>query len=211
MREGNALDSVAGEALALLIPFGGVIGERLAGAIRREITRSMSSALKAAERSSGLSREDLEAWLNQDPRAVPLYLKVLWAAGMNGHDSTMRALGSVLGSAAKASLCGEPDAVEEAELALQALSQMGPKHFRVLAALGESQVTYSQDGSENLRQFTPAYIAERYGWAPHVASMCMINLAAAGLADTQPVLGPLAYVITELGIAVLQAASELPD
>jgi hypothetical protein len=76
--------------------------------------------------ASRLSRENFAKWIDRDPRAVPLYLTVLWAAGMNGHVETFRAMGAVLGQAAEASARQHDDTTGRAEMALRAMSDLTP-------------------------------------------------------------------------------------
>lgn len=89
------------------------MGKRLARSVTAEWRRNTSNALRAAEAASGRSREDFAEWIKEDVRAIPLYLKVLWAAGMNGHDQTLRAMGAVLGSVAQATARGNNEAFED--------------------------------------------------------------------------------------------------
>lgn len=204
------VDELAGDALGTLVPFAGAVGERAAGLIRKEWSRLTSKALKAAEDSSGLAREDLYYWIERDPRAIPLYLKVLWAAGMNGHDATLRAMGAVLGEAARATADGEDEAIVRAELALTAMSDLGPLHFKILAVLNESVVIPGGGGGgDNYSEFTPAFAATRAGLSEPLAAQCMLNLANAGLTELTSVLGANAFPLTELGRAVLRAAEQL--
>jgi hypothetical protein len=200
-------EDLTAEGLGAIVPFGGAIGKRIARSISEEWQRNRSKALRAAEDASGLSREDFAEWAEREPRAIPLYLKVLWAAGMNGHDQTLKALGAVLGQAAKATQRGDEGAFEDAELALRAMAELGPRHFKVLEVLQRGVVTSAgKDGSGVYTQFTPKYVAQQAKLGEDVAHQCLINLAGAGLATTLSVLGGMAYPITDLGRAVLSAA-----
>lgn len=207
--DGNLADNLAGDALGFLLPFGDTIGQRISGVIRKEFSRLTSRALRAAERSSGLTREDLYEWLEREPRAVPLYMKVLWAAGMNGHDATLKAMGAVLGEAATASARGEDEALARAELALQAMSNLGPLHFKVLSVLSESDVIVTEDGGDNFTQFTPAHVSNEGQMSEPLASQCMLNLANSGLTELTSVFGGNAFPLTDLGRAVLRAAEQV--
>lgn len=202
-------DGLAGEAMGVIVPFAGPLGARVMRAARAEWTRLTSDALHAAEKRSGLSREDLAEWVESDPRAVPLYLKVLWAAGTNGHDETLRAMGAVLGEAARASAAGEDAGWDQADLALRAMGDLGPLHFRVLAVLDRSVRVATEGGGDNLTQFTPGYVAEQVSMAPEVASQCLMNLASCGLTQLTSVFGDNAFPLTDLGRAVLRAAEDL--
>lgn len=201
-KDDNLPGSLVGDALGELMPFGATVGKRMAGAVRREWARLTSQALAAAEDSSGLTREDFESWIESDPKAVPLYMKVLWAAGMNGHDQTLRAMGAVLGEAARASAQSRDEALERAELALQAMSGLGPLHFQVLSVLADSVVI----PAKNLTQFTPDYVSDKARMSESLASQCMLNLANSGLTELTSVMGGNAFPLTDLGHAVLRAS-----
>lgn len=208
-RDDSLADDLAGDLAGFVLPVGGSgLGQRLSKAIRREWARNTSAALAAAEASSGLSREDLAEWIEREPRAVPLYLKVLWAAGMNGHDSTLRAMGAVLGHAAKATARGDDDALARAELSLQAMGDLNSLHFRILAVLAESAVVVTDAGGDNLIQFTTRYVSDKAGVPEPLAAQCLLNLASCGLTSLAPVLGDNAFPLTDLGRAVLRAAQQ---
>lgn len=199
----HPIDDAAGDALAAVMPFGNILGQSLSRHLRAEWNRNTSVAIRAAERTSGLSREDLAEWINSDPQATPLFMKVLWVAGMNGHDGTLKAIGTVLGQAAKAD---NEDAFADAEIVLHAMTDLGPRHFTVIAALAESEVVHNENGNENVAQFTPSYISNVTGIRESVTHQCLVNLAGAGLVEPVAALGEMAYPVTPLGIAVLHAS-----
>lgn len=203
-------DEVAGDVAGAIVPFAGPLGQRAAGLVRKEWARLTSKALKAAEVSSGMTRESLQDWVEKDPRAIPLYLKVLWAAGMNGHDATLRATGAVLGEAAR-SADGSDESIVRAELALSAMSDLGPLHFNILAALNVSDVAVTEDGAENYSEFVPDFVAGRAGMSEPLAAQCLLNLANAGLTELVSVFGGNAFPLTDLGRAVLRASEHLKD
>ncbi|WP_244929269.1 hypothetical protein [Nocardioides sp. W7] len=207
--EDNVADRLAGDALGTLVPGANTIGEKAAGLVRREWARLTSRALKVAEERSGLTREEFADWVETEPRAVPLYMKVLWAAGMNGHDATLRAMGAVLGEAASATARKDEEGFTRAELALQAMTDLGPLHFRVLAVLADSVVVTQQDGGDNLGQFVADYVATKAAMSEVVVEHCLLNLANSGLTTLTSVFGANAYPLTDLGRAVLRAAEEV--
>ena len=204
-------EDLAGDAVGALMPVGGTIGKRMARAVIAEWKRNRSAALRAAERASGLSREDFAEWAEREPRAVPLYMKILWASAMNGHDQTLTAMGAVLGEAARASGRGDDEGFEDAELALRAMSELGPRHFRVLAVLEDSVRIQTESGGDNLGEFMPQHVAVKADVREDVAHQCLLNLANAGLVTTTPVYEGSAYPLTELGRAVLRAARAASD
>ena len=195
-KHGDSLGSdVAQDLVGLLGPVGSSLGKRIYRAVAAEWQRNRSTALRAAEAASGLTREQFVEWAEQEPRAVPLYLEVLWAAGMNGHDETLPAMGTVLGSAAGATATGNEEEVERAELALRAMDDLTPQHFRVLAAAGADLLTVGEDDPPGIP-----------GVAPDAVKQCLVNLVGAGLVGTQLVWAGTQYPLTDLGRAVVRAA-----
>jgi hypothetical protein len=207
--EDNVADRLAGDVLGTLVPGVSTIGEKAAGLVRREWARLTSRALKVAEERSGLTREEFADWVEAEPRSIPLYMKVLWAAGMNGHDATLRAMGAVLGEAANATAREDEEGFTRAELALQAMTDLGPLHFRVLAVLADSVVVTQQDGGDNLGQFVGTYVATKAAISEVVVEHCLLNLANSGLTTLTSVFGANAYPLTDLGRAVLRAVEEV--
>lgn len=197
---------VAQDVTGLLGPIGSSVGKRMYQAVAAEWQRNRSMALRAAEAATGLTREQIEEWAEEEPRAIPLYLKVLWAAGMNGHDDTLRAMGTVLGAAARATAAGDEEGFEIAELALRAMGDLTPRHFRVLAIAAEGVITYREAGEQSLEDLTLDDVAARLSLPSEVVQQCLLNLAGAGLVGTTSVWAGTAYPISELGRAVVHAA-----
>ncbi len=121
-------------AAAGLVPVVGPIAqeftESATQAVLAEHARARSVALRAAEESSGLTREEISDLLVQKPAVVPLVTRVLFLAGMNGHDEILEMLGGVLGSILLA-----PDDTEEAELILAGIADLKRIHLQVLRVL----------------------------------------------------------------------------
>jgi hypothetical protein len=182
---------------------------------RKEWQRLASRALQAAEAISGRSREDLQAVFEQDPALTPLYMRVLWAAGMNGHDETLRAMGAVLGNAVRASDGGESESVRDADQALMAMSALTPRHFRALRYLGSNPWLDSSGvpvakGSGGLGA---EQVAGAMGLTRERAAWCLSDLAGTGLVGTANggVEAVPFYWVTDLGEAVMQAADSLGE
>ncbi len=103
--EGRRGLSLPSETVASLVasfvpglgPLLGPLAARLSQALGEEWQRNTSRSLRAAEKVSGLSREDLAEAIAADPRLVPLLTRVLFQAGMSGSDDKLQALGAGLG------------------------------------------------------------------------------------------------------------------
>ncbi len=80
-RRDDVFEDLAGDAASALLPMSGVVGKGVMRSLMAEWRRNTSKSLRAAEAASGMSREAFADWAAQEPRAVPLYTTVLWAAG----------------------------------------------------------------------------------------------------------------------------------
>jgi hypothetical protein len=173
----------------------------------------------------GLSREDLEDLLAEHPETVPLLVQVLYAAGMNGHDETLRAMGASLGLAAHAAEHGQFDALSDIESALRAMRDFDARHFTVLRDLIEHPLGHDAAGVPEYEPLTVGHVAARTGIAERSVAVSALHLAGAGLVAEVPALtidadesqgspsvyvqefgSGRAYTPTDLGRAVLAAA-----
>lgn len=116
---GTALE-VAASLLDVALPGVGPVFKRLAGQTQAELMRARSVALAAAERSSEMTREELADAIARSPKLIPLVTRLLHAAGQNGYDKTLKAMGTAFGEAVL-----DPDRVDDCELLLTSLADLG--------------------------------------------------------------------------------------
>jgi hypothetical protein len=174
----------------------GPLAKRVGESIDREWKRNRSVAMKAAERAAGMSREDLEERIAAEPSVIPLTVRVLWAAGMNGNDATLKGMGRTLGHAVR-----EPELIGEAELIVAAMTDFGPSHRAVLEAL------QAVPGGE---AWLHDKIVERVAAPRSVVRMAVSALVARGLIDIHAGYGGgVPYSISELGRTVLDVLREV--
>lgn len=209
----HPVDEVASEVAGALLPGAGPIVSWMSSGVRQEWQRLTSRALKAAELTSGRRREDLEEIFEQSPTLTPLYMRVLWAAGMNGHDKTLRAMGAVLGGAVRASDAGESESVEDVDQALMAMSGLTPRHFRALRFLCSNPKKHSTGRvlAKGSSGWGAEKVAEAMGLTKERAAWCLSDLAGTGLVGTaNGGVGAIPfYWATDLGEAVVQASDSL--
>jgi hypothetical protein len=74
-----------------------------------------------------MDREELGEVIAEDPRLIPLLERILFTAGMTGHDRTLSAMGAALAHALR-----NRDRIDEAELLLIAVSDLRGEHIAVL-------------------------------------------------------------------------------
>src|SRR5690348_14978407 len=115
----DELVASAVESIPLIGPVSAVFAKRMPKKVREEWARNNSEALKAAERMSGLSREELADRISENPRLIPLVIRVLYTAGMTGQGTILRALGTTLGDAVR-----DPRKIDEAELLLIGMANL---------------------------------------------------------------------------------------
>lgn len=205
-----------------LLPGLGILGGRLTKKLQAEWRRNTSRALKAAEQASGLSREDLEDLLSSHPETVPLLVQVLYAAGTNGHDATLRSMGAALGLAAQAVKARDSHTAAEIESALRSIRDFDDRHFAVLGYLMDLDLQNDEQGIPDYAPFSTEQAAIATGMRDYSAATCCLALAGAGLVRPAPRLtirandvGPVetfdhgdstSYLVNPLGRALWEAA-----
>lgn len=160
--------------------------------------------MAAAERASGMSREELADAISEDPRLVPLVTRVLFAAGMTGQDPILTALGTALGDAVR-----DRSRIDEAELLLIGIADLRAYHIAILKIMSEEPP--APDKPDSMPRWYPNLIADRTGYRSEVVSLCIYGLISGGLARSLDTYGGTSYEITELGRTALEVISQLND
>jgi hypothetical protein len=174
----------------------GPLAKRAAESVAREWERNRSVALRAAARAADMSREDLEDAIATVPGVIPLTVRLLWAAGMNSHDATLKGMGRTLGHAVR-----DPGLIGEAQLVITAMADFGPNHRAVLEAL-EAKPTGVEWADDELPEHVDA--------PSSIVGLCASALLARGLVRIHAGWGgSVPYNITPLGRTVLEVLREL--
>jgi hypothetical protein len=197
-----------GAGVAGLIPVLGSVlapfGKRLSRSIREEWARNTSKALRAAERASGMSREELADRISENPRLIPLATRVLFTAGMTGQDSILRALGTALGDAVR-----EPDNIDEAELLLIGMADLRTHHVVVLEILSEDPPQRAD--SDSFVHWHRELIVEKSSYSRDIVNICVTGLVNSGLIRTLDDTYGASYEISELGRIALRVVNEFDE
>jgi hypothetical protein len=194
----DELLAAAVELIPIVGPAAGVFTRRSMVKIREEHERRVSLALRAAERIAGLTREELGDAIGEDPELVPLVTRILYAAGMNGYDRTLEAMGRALGDAVR-----DRDRIDEVDLILTALADLTAAHVSVLQALARFS-TENADAPHHL------YVREESVLSSRVVELCLAGLVSRGLVDGTTGLDAVTeYEISELGRTLLAVLAEL--
>lgn len=192
------------------VPGGNAAEAGIRGLIRRlreEHARNTSVAWRAATAAWGLSREDLVEFVEENPRGVPMYLLILHAAGTNGYEETLRAMGAVFGAAASSAKLGNVSEVARADAALRAMSDLTPHHFRALKHFLDHPPEPTADSSLNYRDSTHEAVAVALDVPVGDAAQYLLNLARAGLVTMIGLTdGHTGHEATVVGRAVSDAA-----
>lgn len=171
--------------------------------VRAEWGRLQSDAIRAAERSCGLSREDIAERLEANPQLVPLTARVLVAAGMTGHDEILHSLGAALGEALL-----RPDHVGEVELVVIGLERIRPVHVKVLELLPGPSPEQLKKGSEAEIPWNADSLSLALGLPSDRCYTLGIGLVNSGFAESVSVLGGgSGFRITTLGSTLLDVLS----
>lgn len=195
--------SVGRQVLAGLVTFdlhGAVqpLAERLLAAVGAEWSRARSRALHAAERESGMTREELQERIASNPRLVPLLVRLMHTAGMNGQDEMLDLLGGAFGRAVQA-----PDSADDMELLLIALSELREPHMRVLRAASQPSPPRVEGGEEQATMWIVASLAEATGLSEALTSLCASGLVNAGLLLREISYGE-GFRVSEVGETVIE-------
>lgn len=207
-KEPNLWDETVGGAVSLIPFFGPVAGPVLARCsrrVRQEHQRNASVALRAAEDLTGRRREEIAEAVADDPYLVPLFIRVLYAAGINGHDATLRALGYAFGDAVL-----DRSRIAEADLILAALVDLGEPHIRMLRYLA---VAASFTTAAQLAGLGPdAQPALPGGGLPESTGiLALAGLLSRGLVEAASTAGgDGAYKITPVGQLIVQVLNQIP-
>ena len=187
-----------------------VFGEQMAEGLAREVNRNRSTVLRLAEQAAGISREDLAERIAEQPQLVPLVVRVMYAAGMNGHDSTLLLLAGYLGSA-----LADDDEIDDAELMISAIADLTERHIHVLALLeGPPWEAVGEEESE-VSGWTTGVLLRATDLRPEVALTAARGLLRSGLVSDLgpggqgPTYNDLKHggsllTITEMGRSVLE-------
>ena len=164
-------DDLVGGALEL-VPFLGPLlapfGKRGSKRVREEWARNASKALRAAERMSGMSQE-LGDRISEDPRLIPLVIRVLHTAGMTGQDPILAALGTALGSAVR-----DPDKADEAELLLIGMTNLRKHHILILRIMTVNRPDPTKP--DTFIYWLPEDLANESGYSRNLVDICIAGL-----------------------------------
>jgi hypothetical protein len=192
------------ETIPVLGPILAPFAKRLSGKIREEWDRNTSEALRAAERASGMSRERLADRMSEDPRLIPLVVRVLYVAGMTGQDAILRALGTALGDAVRI-----PENIDEAEILLIGMADLRGHHIDTLKIMTERLPHPTEP--DQFAYWTSESLANKSGYSRDLVNICIAGLVSSGLIRQADDAYGVAYEITELGRTALEVLNELGE
>jgi hypothetical protein len=197
-------EDLAGGVVELIPGAGPILAPFAKRAFRRmqeEWARNNSTALRTAERISGMTREELADHISENPRLVPLAIRVLYAAGMTGQDAVLRALGTALGDAVR-----DPEKIDEAELLLVGMADLRKQHIVILEIMTEPPRPLEADTSF---YWHSELLADKSGFSRDLVNMCISGLARSGLIRPVENAYGVCYEISDLGRTALEVLDEL--
>jgi hypothetical protein len=182
-----------------LTPFGKLAAKK----VREEWERNHSKSLRAAERISGMTREDLADNISEDPRLIPLAIRVLYAAGMTGQDVILRALGTALGEAVV-----NREKIDEAEMILIGLAELRKQHITILKIMSAEPPESTPD---NPHYWHSRLLAETSSFTSDLVNVYLSGLARSGFIRQVGNAYGVCHEITQLGRTALEVLNELAD
>jgi hypothetical protein len=199
---GSVSVDLAGELAGAAVPGLGTITKVLATGLLREWGRNRSVALRAAEHASRMTREEIGEAITQDPRLVPLATRLLHAAGMNGHDRVLTAMGVVFGAAIR-----QRESLDECELILSSLADLTDIHAELLLLAGR-RVPRPEGASEGLG-WSLEDLQRDSGLPERLTALGVSGLTARGLLRMRSdFFGGLFYSSSELGAVLLEVLEQ---
>jgi hypothetical protein len=207
--DGDLADGIA-SALGLAVPGVGEIAQgHLAKLIRKSFGELTSGrrVIRAVERSTGMSYEDVVEAIEEDPRLQPVALRVLVAAVQTGHHKTLDALGATFGIA-----LAERPRLDEVELMLIAIKELTAQHFALLETLASPPPP--EQSADEASQWHGVNLAQWLGWTQGLVYMVLPGLFSAGLVETPPSIGFSGFRFfrpSEMGSVMLDVLARLAD
>lgn len=201
-------EDLAGDLVSIVIPGSGSAVSRLFSAVRDEWNRNRSVALKAAERTAGMSREDLAERIEAHPDLVPLVTRLLWEAAMTGQGPLLEAMGAAFGAAVDDSA-----RAEEYELVLGGLRNLRGDDVRILRHLHESDIFFQQSDAAEVdmpRDYqTVRQMAIALPFSEQGIAFGLIRLVNQGFGTSMAVLDGTRFEISELGRLLFDALERM--
>jgi len=195
------------EVSSLVVPGSGSVVRRMFVAVVGEWSRNRSAALAAAERTSGLSRDDLAERIEAHPELVPLVTRLLWEAAMTGQHALLEAMGAAFG----ARVDDLPRAADY-ELVLGGLRNLRGEDMATVRKLAQASMFHhsEEDAAKKVDPHDLHKFAARLGVSPEVVVFSLSRLTGPGFAVSRTSLfGNAQYELTDLGRLLFDALERL--
>ena len=202
------------------LPGGGVLrvlGARISRAVLEEWRRNCSLTLRIATEHAGMSREDVAEALEREPKLAPLFVRVLYASGMNGHDKTLKLLAGFLGEA-----LADVTRIDDVALMLSVIADFSEHHIKILELLATPVAGAELPRKTEATSWTTGLVVAASDMRPELAlaaSQGLLNagfLSDAGLDGGGATYGDMSeggtiLVLTELGQTVLEVLRSVAE
>jgi len=179
-------------------------------AMLREWGANRSLAMAAAERTAGMSREDIADRINTHPELVPLVTRLLYEGAMTGQHPVLEAMGAAFGSA-----IGDLPNLNQYELILGGLRNLQGDDVRLLRLIRDRHVFWQQgddpETPETEEMQTARRLALRSGQSEELVVFGLVRLTNQGFATSSGVVGGSRFEISEMGRLLYEALERLND
>lgn len=204
--------SVISDVASRLAPGLGPLTAKALNAVRSEWARNHSKALSLAARSAGMSREDLQDALAEDPALVPLVSRLLWEAAMTGNDKIIECLAAVFGQAVRRGSV----VYDDTAVVLKEISGLHPEDIHVLQALRDFGPIMTESSNKENAQIPGDVRATTKSGALHGGERTALSiqrLESHGFAYRTPglVIGGSPYHLSHYGRTLCEALALLSE
>lgn len=197
---------VVSEMIGALVPGASALTESAISTVAAEWSKNRSATMRAAVRTSGLSREDLDARIIAHPELVPLVTRMLHYATMSGRHKKLEMLGAVFGAAAL-----DPSRIDELEATMVGLDVLRSEDAAVLRECRNAPVFYPASDEQSPDIQNLGNVSARLGVSDEYVAGALGRLTGAGFVRQMSVFGGDRYEVTELGRTLFDVLERLDD
>lgn len=176
--------------------------------VRAEWSRTRSIALQAAEKTAGISREDLAERIENRPELVPLVTRLLWEAAMTGQSDLLEAMGAAFGAA-----IDDLDRAPEYEMVLGGLRNLRGQDVQLLRRLRDIDIFHQHsdeaeiDGPRDYQSVRQ--MAKALPLTEQDIAFGLVRLVNQGFAMSSAVLDGTRFATSELGRLLYDALERM--
>lgn len=207
-----AADSAGQDLLSMLASPAKAVS-KVASLILQEWSVNSSVVMAVAERTAGMSREDIVDRLEANPELVPLLSRLLHEAGLTGQHKILESLGATFGHG-----ISNPEKAGDIQVILGELGSLKDSDIIVLKVMSEADSVFASqktpkeiEHEQNPNPKAVHVVAPQVNLTAESSVSAMTRLTGHGFAQKEPgmVWGGDWYKLSDLGLLLCGALTEL--